>query len=117
MSYTYVKPEAAMEYLYHDLPKSEAERWTRNLQTSSAGVAMAKVPYSAFFHAEWKSKCRYIEMSEDRINPPKIAHHMARDMLRGPTLDTGHCAFLGKPRETADAISHCVEDIGRGDAV
>ena len=111
MSVTRLNPESALEQFYDDLPREEAEKWISQLQPFAAGASTVKTPYSAPHHSEWTSKYRYVEMTKDNAISLSLQRAAAGDMRREPALDRGHSAFLSKPRETAESIRWCIEDI------
>ncbi|KAF7193763.1 putative hydrolase R7 [Pseudocercospora fuligena] len=100
-----VWPEGAAEICYNDLSKEEQDAAVAKLAPQSYQVMHSPVTYAA-----WRDvPSTYLYCTLDNAIPLQIQKMMVEEIAKGVNISTesveaGHSPFIGKPKETAEAI-------------
>lgn len=102
---TEVNPEGPEQVFYNDLPKEEQDAAVKKLVPQSYQVMHSPLTYCA-----WRDvPTSYLYCEQDQAIPIHIQKLMVEGTAEGVNIqtsvvDAGHSPFMGKPKETADAI-------------
>ena len=104
--YLYLRPDAVLEFVAHDLPATEALVLAATQPPIRASALLDRVTEAA-----WHTKPSwYVVTVEDRTISPALQRLMAGRINASVfVLRTGHVPFLSKPKETADVILTAVD--------
>ena len=110
LTHAWCEPDKAREFLYEDLPPQEADHWIQQLRKHAVGASLEPSTYSAWFNAEWKPRCHFIQTLKDRAMPIDMQRKMAPEMKVVAAMPTGHSPFLSIPDEAASVIKDSVKE-------
>ena len=94
--------EVARHFLLHDCAPDVAREAFRRLRPEPGALGRERTPLQS-----WPAiPCAYIVCAEDRTATPGWARRAARDRLGVEPVEiaSGHCPFLSRPRELAEAL-------------
>lgn len=101
----------AIRFLLHDCPAEIAHDALRRLRPEPGVLVSEVTPLQA-----WPDvPCAYIVCTDDRTATPAWARRAARERLGVEPIEIpgGHCPFLSRPRQLADALDRC-SDLATG---
>jgi pimeloyl-ACP methyl ester carboxylesterase len=93
-------------FLFHDCPPEVAHNAFRRLRPESGALASEVTPLQA-----WPDAPRsYVVCTEDRTATPVWARRAARERLGVEPIEIpgGHCPFLSRPKQLAEALNQCI---------
>ncbi len=95
----------ANRFLLHDCAPEVAREAFRRLRPETGVLAREVTPLQSWPEVP----CAYIVCTDDRTATPDWARRAARERLGVEPVEIpgGHCPFLSRPRELAEALVHC----------
>jgi len=96
---------STFQFLLHDCPPEIAHEAFRRLRPEPGVLGREVTPLQA-----WPDvPCAYIVCAEDRTATPAWARRAARERLGVEPIELpgGHCPFLARPEQLAQALDGC----------
>lgn len=109
--WTFLKPEAMEEYIYHDCPHDSVRRAQSAARGEPAALSKDSVETTA---ARFGSVPRaYVECLRDRVIPLAVQRAMQTATPCRPvlSLDTGHAPFLADPAALAAVLQRLITEM------
>jgi pimeloyl-ACP methyl ester carboxylesterase len=97
--------EVANRFLFHDCTPEVAQDAFRRLRPEPGVLGREVTP----LQSGPQSPCAYIVCTEDRTATPEWARRAARERLGIAPIElaSGHCPFLSRPQQLAEALIRC----------
>lgn len=105
----------ADKYMYHDMPKTDADKWIAKIKPQAFNSVNTAISYSPLADSNYEGSFGYIFCGNDRVLPLEAQKYYANiSGIKNTVLveAASHAFFVGTCEETVAATVSVLEAIG-----